>query len=203
MSWGDEIKDFLPRYLSDDSLADLFDSLKDFPENIDERMYMDSSYEDRNSVLQGDGIKDLLVVQIPESRMEPVPCVILSNSCDISETNTRAFPSRAVYAPIVRLSKYESAIRSAGHLSDDQLSNHMISIRQQRISNIFYLPNGQRLDYEGLVLLDRLNNCPLSHLAEGILQDRRLFSLSNYGFYLFLFKVSIHFTRIREKIDRT
>jgi hypothetical protein len=30
-----------------------------------------------------------------------------------------------------------------------------------------------------------------------------LFTLSNFGFYLYLLKLSIHFTRIQEKIDRS
>jgi len=30
----------------------------------------------------------------------------------------------------------------------------------------------------------------------------RLFTLSDYGFYLFLFKLSLHLTRIREGVSR-
>ena len=65
-----------------------------------------------------------------------------------------------------------------------------------------YLPRGKRLKYDAIVLLDRLNNCPAEIIRKEMIEKQRLFTLSNYGFYLFLIKISIHFTRIREGVDR-
>ena len=47
-----------------------------------------------------------------------------------------------------------------------------------------------------------MNNCDLQSLDVVELTQNRLFTLSDYGFYVFLFKISIHLTRIRENIQR-
>jgi hypothetical protein len=79
---------------------------------------------------------------------------------------------------------------------------HISDIRQQRIASMFYLPRIDALGEESVALLDRINNCDLQALNLGELVATRLFTLSDYGFYLFLFKLSIHLTRIRENVAR-
>ena len=53
------------------------------------------------------------------------------------------------------------------------------------------------------LFLDRINNCPIEAVSKEDIDKKRLFTLSNYGFYMFLVKLSIHFTRVREEVDRT
>ena len=55
---------------------------------------------------------------------------------------------------------------------------------------------------ESIVFLDRIVNYPTSSLKLEDLKMNRIFTLGNYGFYLFLLKLSIHYTRIADKIDR-
>lgn len=52
------------------------------------------------------------------------------------------------------------------------------------------------------MFFDRINNCDNDAMPRNDLDSRRLYSLSNYGLYLFLFKLSVHLTRIREGVDR-
>ena len=41
-----------------------------------------------------------------------------------------------------------------------------------------------------------------SYISREELNSKRLFSLSDYGFYMLLFKLSVHFSRIQEKVNR-
>jgi hypothetical protein len=52
------------------------------------------------------------------------------------------------------------------------------------------------------VFFDRLLHVSQKYVDRKTVQTRRLFSLSDYGFYLFVFKLSIHLSRIREGVDR-
>ena len=47
-----------------------------------------------------------------------------------------------------------------------------------------------------------LSSCSNSSDLYDHLRNHRIFSLSQYGHYLFLFKLSFHFTRMQEGIDR-
>ena len=67
---------------------------------------------------------------------------------------------------------------------------------------MFYLPPGLRLEEEWIALFDKVVNHNANALNFNELLKNRLFTLSDYGFYLFLFKLSIHFTRLREGVVR-
>lgn len=63
--------------------------------------------------------------------------------------------------------------------------------------------NKSKLGGEAVALLDRVNNCDAQSLNLNELTRTRLFTLGDYGFYLFLLKISIHLTRIREGVARS
>lgn len=105
-----------------------------------------------------------------------------------------------IYAPIVKLKKLVSLLEENG-IENAIIEDILISITKQYITQIFYLPIGYGIEDESIVFLDRINNC--NNFLEGKkINDIRLFCLSDYGFYLLLFKLSVHMTRIQEKIDR-
>lgn len=54
-----------------------------------------------------------------------------------------------------------------------------------------------------LSFFDRAISLPLTEDIVKNMCGNKLFTLSNFGLYLFLFKLSVHFTRIQERIDRT
>lgn len=196
----EEIEKFLPKYLSPETEEQLFSELKQFPNNIDKRFY---SYELRkdNILYQGDGIKEILIINMPDKTEGYVPSIILSNTCDINPENKRLFPSRIVYAPIFNLVKYKIKSLEEGIKTHENIDQHIESIRKQRVTQIFYLPVGDELKQESIVFLDRIYNLPSYVLGEDF-TNRKIFTLSQYGHYIFLLKISIHFTRITEKIER-
>ncbi|NCB47606.1 hypothetical protein EOM81_11385 [bacterium] len=54
----DEIRIYLPKFLSAESERELFKGLKDFPENIDDRLYT-TYLTDTKIIYQGDGLNNL------------------------------------------------------------------------------------------------------------------------------------------------
>jgi len=84
----DEIKLYLPKYLSENSEQDLFENLKGFPQNIDSRMYT-SRHLNEEVIFQGDGIEGFLVVNLPDRTIKDAKVVVLSNTCDIDLNNVR------------------------------------------------------------------------------------------------------------------
>ena len=201
-----DIERYLPQYLSKEASANLFAELKDFPENIDNRIYTNFLLGSP-IIYQGDGFCGLLSVNLPDAKVAKVPGVILSNSCDIDKANERLSETRLVFATIFQLEKYKNALVKTyvdtGKKTEASINGHIDRIRKQYISHIFYLPAGGNLEHESIVFFDRVNNLPNKFVEKIGIQKHRLFTLSDYGFYLFLYKLSIHFTRIRENVTRS
>ena len=80
---------------------------------------------------------------------------------------------------------------------------HLEDVKAQKVSSMFFLPESEGIHEDSIALLDRVNHCAPSVIEPEDIDRRRLFSLSDYGFYLFIFKLSIHFTRIREGVPRS
>lgn len=202
----EQIEKYLPRYLSLSAQEDLFEELKRFPENMDQRLYT-INLAGEQQIYQGDGYRDLLFVHLPAREIGAGPGMIISNTCDIDPGNRRFMPMRMVYAPIWNLQKYKQALHKdlvqTGKRSAESVDSHITEIQRQRISHIFYLPKGAGLENESIVFFDRLNNAPSDQFELEDVPNKRIFTLSDYGYYLFLFKLSVHFTRIREGVARS
>ena len=197
----EDLKLYLPKFLSAESDKELFESLNDFPNNIDSRIYT-NYLTDTEIIYQGDGIKDMLVVNLPTTKIKPVPSMILSNTCDIDLENIRNFPSQIVYTPIFNLKKYKEVLYNKSKKTKEQIDSHIYSITKQEITQIFYLPKLEGKIEESIVFFDRVCNMPNKLISRKDLKGKRLFILSDYGSYLFLLKLSIHFTRIQDKVER-
>jgi hypothetical protein len=197
----DEIKTYLPKYLSAESEARLFADLNQFPENIDNRLYT-SHLKDEEVIFQGDGLEGFLVVNLPDTTINKAPVMVLSNTCDIGPDKKSMLGANIVYTPIFNFDKYISLLKTKKPQEQEFIEKHIEAIKRQEITSIFYLPKGASLSSDSLVFLDKVNNCNSDYVAANKVKNMRLFTLSDYGFYLFLFKLSIHFTRVRERIDR-
>ena len=196
----EEIKKYLPKYLSAASYDQLLIELKSFPGNMDNRMF--TSFLDSKYIYQGDGLLNMPIINIlnPDKSRKEAPCIVLSNTCDVSPENKRLFASSILYAPIIPLDKYID-IMLAQQVSKEKISNHIDLIKQQKFTQLFYLPSTES-NPESIVFLDRIFNVDVNYINQEEIPDRRFFSLSNYGFYLLLFKLSVHFSRIQENVDR-
>lgn len=155
MTLDDEIKNYLPKYLSAENYDTLIKELEDFPKNIDSRMY--TSIADENLLCQGDVIKELPVIEIEhlELGVKNKDCIVLSNTCDIDPNNKRLFPNtRLMYAPLINLEKYKAVLMARGAASEQQINDHIKSIKALRISQIHYLPKTESFNesYKKIVI---------------------------------------------------
>jgi len=195
----EEIKKYLPQYLSSTSEKELFDQINS--DGIGDNYYaFEAPLKDK--ILQGDGLAAMQVINLPDPTVKEAPAIVLSNTCDMDLDNKRAFPSQMVYAPILNLEKYEKGLLARKVDSEQSIKSFVDAIRRQRVTQVLYLPQGAGLKYEGIVFLDHLNHFPAMKWTSDDVKGNRLFTLSNYGFYTLLIKISIHFTRIKEGIDR-
>lgn len=202
----EEIKKYLPQYLSASATVSLFEELKQFPSNIDQRIYTER-LKGEGIIFQGDGLMGLLYVNLPDTTAKPLLGMIFSNTCDIDTQNDRLFDARISFAPVFNLSKYKRALIekyvNSNKKTIQAIDSHINDIKKQNISQIFYLPKGSGLENDSIVFLDRINNLPSGYFSKNQILENRLFTLSDYGFYLFLFKLSVHFTRVRESVQRS
>ena len=201
----DEMRKYLPQYLSSPSQNELFKDLKEFPDNIDQRLFSPKLL-DHDLIYQGDGIEGLMVSNFPSAETRDLPAIVFSNTCDVNPENSRFFSSRIVYSPIFKLDKYKHMLIKefvdTGKHTLEAINNHIEAIKKQLITQIIFLPKGSKLQDDSIVFLDRVNNYPLGEMSVEDVKRKKLFVLSNYGLYIFLIKLSIHFTRIQENVDR-
>ena len=126
-----------------------------------------------------------------------IKAMVLSNSCDVSRKNKREFPPRVSFAPLIKLEKIADRLSQAG-ISRTAVEAKIEAIRNQKVTSIFFLPKDTGLDDEYVVLLDDLHSMPLKNYKG----TEKVLTLSMAGFYLFAFKLSVHFCRLHENVDR-
>lgn len=93
----ENIKKFLPKYLSAESYKELIEGLRCFPENLDSRFY--TGYLKEKIIYQGDGIKGFPTINFNTMEKKDCQAIVLSNTCDMDLANKRMFGSQIVYAP--------------------------------------------------------------------------------------------------------
>ena len=89
---AENIDIFLPKYLSESTVNSLIDSIKQFPTNIDDRIYGSYHTLDNSKLFQGDGIKNHRFAHIISKKFYSAPCVLVSNTCDMDLDNPRHTP---------------------------------------------------------------------------------------------------------------
>jgi hypothetical protein len=192
----ENIKQFLPAYLTDSERASLLRNItKDYP-NLD---YYSS--RDTVDILQGDGWADLEIITFDTMERINVSGLILSNTCDIATENTRQFNKpNIIFAPVTTAQAYE--LELSNNCSDaKRVSSHMDAIRAQALTNRFYLPKTTSMPRDYVVLLDDIHTIPRDYYLKK--NSRKLWvRLSNAGFYVFILKLSMHFCRLTDTVNR-
>jgi len=192
------IEAHIPYYLTQEQKAGLTEALKGFRTNPANYSCYINRYLDE--ILQGDGWSNLGVIRFENSERNQIKGIILSNTCDITPENTRLIPAKITFAPIIKLSRYSSVLERAG-LTEQQISAKLQAIRGQNVTTIFYLPQEGTLDDEYIALLDDIHTIPATAFDPGQ-SNEKVFTLSMFGFYLFLLKLSVHFCRFHEEVPR-
>jgi len=192
----ESIGTFLPPYLSHFDRSKLAEALRQFPENMDYYTLQPLGRE----IYQGDGWKGFLIYDFDAGEpVSDVSGIILSNSCDLDSKNERDRSRNVVFAPVARLQGHIQSWRDAG-VGEDKIEQRYEDITKQRITDLFYLPECSGRFPELVVSLDDVHSIP-RHVFDTT-EGGRIFCLNFYGFYLFVLKLSIHFTRVQEGMNR-
>lgn len=191
----EEIKDQIPYYLTRPAADGLLKELESYSEKT--QLFASSSFE---GVLQGDGWKGFTLFDFGRKTAITSRAIVLSNSCDIDPNNKREIPAKVTFVPLIRLSRVKSVFENC--LSNSQSVDEKIkAIKEQRSTSFFYLPSQGVLEEDYVAWFNDIHSMPMSTFLENQ-EKTKLFSLNMTGFYLFLFKLSIHFCRFHEKVDR-
>lgn len=198
-----DISLYLPQYLSSPEKDSMREELRNFPTDGTKSTIYTCALKNADYLLQADGIDNLLYCNFPDTKIGKVHGILFSNTCDMSVENKRLNDCRIMYAPILRLDKYIEGL--LGKFEKKRVEDHINDIKSQSVSQIMYLPEdttGIGIDFDGIIFFDRVISIPLSNQRTEEFVQNRIFTLSNFGFYLFLLKISYHFTRVKERIDR-
>jgi hypothetical protein len=191
----DDIKLYLPKFLSDDDSKELQRAVSAMLAGTPRSYYTNRLTQDP-ILYQGDGIINLPYLELPRVEIKDVNAMVLSNTCDVDPENPRDFPQRVLYAPIMSLAKYRAGVLGTTGKTGEQVDAHLEAIRQQHITQVFYLPPYPGKMEESLVYMDRIVNIGNSNIDRATLPDQRIFTLSDFGAWLFVLKLSIHFSRV-------
>lgn len=192
-----QVQVILPKYLTPAQQADLWQEIRSFPRN--ESFYLPEGTIEED-LLQGDGWRGLMAVNVDTLEKKAVSGLLVSNSCDIDLRNDRAVLPNLLFAPLVPLSRLEEIYRMAGK-SGEQWASFLEAVRRQEKTNIFYLPPGRHgPDEEFIILFDDIHRQPVHSFIESA--RSLVFRLNQIAFWTLLIKLSIHFARFNEDVAR-
>lgn len=189
------LQEQIPYYLSKEAKEGLLKELGNFPKKIN---YYLGRYQDE--VLQGDGWSSLDIYDFGVGKTKSIKGILLSNSCDIAPENIRALPAKITFSPIIKLNNYVTKLIESG-IPRAQIDQKLLAIKDQKVTNVFFLPKGSGLDEDYIALLSDVHTVPYSIFAEKTSRAKQ-FTLSQIGFYVFVLKLSVHFCRFHENLDR-
>lgn len=199
---AETLKAQIPYYLTSNDRKKLLKGLESLASGAASWGYFLSDYDNpyKERMLQGDGWRGFRVYKFESSKLVPARAIVISNSCDVDPDNRRDDPGRVIFSPLVKLSLYKNLLNKRG-IDSRRVDAKIESIKSQKTSNMFYLPAGGPLKEEYVVRLDDIHSMPVKIYSES---DRRekVFTLSMLGFYMFIFKLSVHFCRLQENISR-
>ncbi|NOQ30353.1 MAG: hypothetical protein GQ570_04425 [Helicobacteraceae bacterium] len=196
----EDIEKYLPKYLSPENQKELYEQLKDFPNNIN-KIY-GSNFTFDIGILQSDIVMEIPFFNLPDISSKNAKVMVVSNSCDIDPKNDRPTLPKVSYVPLISLDKFIQLLTSKG-IDTERTMSIVESIKKQEKTNMFYLPKGANIQEDSIVLFENILSIDRDYFYEVALKsESKMATLSNYGFYMFLLKLSIHFTRIQEAVDR-
>lgn len=136
----EELRVFLPKFLSEAEHHQLVDELGTFP--TASAFYLPHEMKEPQ-ILQADGWRGFLIADIQSGERKHVSGVVLSNSCDIDLSNKRTLLPRVIFSPLISVAAYRARLSSSG-MADHRIEDQLRAIREQTVTNIFHLPSMNR-----------------------------------------------------------
>lgn len=191
----DSIQNHIPYYLTEKDKVELTRALASLS-NCQNYYLNRYPFE----ILQGDGWTSLELIHFERNERKLVKGILLSNSCDISQENKHEYTPNITFSPIIKLSNFTKILQKNG-VREDKILSKVLAIKEQKVTTLFYLPKGANLDEDYIARLDEVYTIPFNSFNNRS-DKKKIFTLNQIGFYLFLFKLSVHFCRFHENIAR-
>ena len=211
MSFNDlSIEKFIPGYFTPDIKDRLKSGLQSFfnkEANDREKNYNGFyAFDAPGYLMQADVLQSVRTIDWDLEANDYVPCyfssILISNTCDVTEENLRSTNiKQALLAPLIPVEEYLKDMEA--EFKPEQILGFYNTLKRQEHSNLFYLPKNHKNGKDYIVFLDKIYWQPVPALQPLIknLPEERFLSLSNWGFYLFLLKLSYHLSRLPEAYD--
>lgn len=198
----DELERYFPSYLTKAGKESILSGIRAFQNKENYGLFLSGiSGSPKDTILQGDICRGFSYYDFSkEGLVENIAGIVISNSCDISTENKRNLPVNVVFCPLFSLKMYQKLLEDEG-FDKNRVEGIISSIKNQNTTNILFLPESQFITQDAVVRLDMAYSISLNHLKAKS-GDYKICSLNQFGFYLLLFKLSVHFCRLHEGIER-
>ncbi|WP_343684130.1 hypothetical protein [Asticcacaulis sp.] len=193
----------MPFYLTGDPADALKSAIRDFqrsPTNAKYFIQSNKRTEFSDVMLQGDIWKNFPIYDFSsDNRRNDISGIVVSNSCDVSRENKREIPAKISFCPLVPLSKIETLL--AKEVDKKSVESKIESIKRQQTTQFFYLPAQEPLNVDCVINLSDIHSIDAGYYCKSASSSKFL-TLSQFGFYLLTFKLSVHFCRQHENVQR-
>ncbi len=211
------ISELVPNYWTGKTVKEIIETIRqEFPKSTNaDVMYRQFPDTINNTFFQCDIVSELPFFRIVDSSPDLYysDSIIISNSCDIQK-HKRIYSPKVLFSKVITWNNYQKKLAKCG-AADQSIQTFYSNLIKNQYTSFFYLPKLEDEDNkvileESVIPLDHVSYIPSNDLysmySTKYLSDNdngdKIVSLSNYGFYLFLMKLSVHFCRFGEKIDR-
>ena len=197
----------MPSWLNEDNAKRVILGLKSKFQVQPREFYTFSKKLDPHFLYQGDCIKGVNIFFPDINKHILSDVMLISNTCDMDLTNERILPLNILVAPLVKIKKYKEILIDNG-FTQERVDAHTENQKSQLTSHIIYLPGYSRSKFddspieESFLFLDKTFSIPYGYDRQAELLEKRHFTLSDFGFYFFLVKISYHFTRMQDNVER-
>lgn len=191
----EKLADQIPYYLTREAGEGILKELENYSDKT--QIFLS---KDIDGILQGDGWRGFTLYDHEAGTTRNVRALIISNSCDIDSNNKRDIPAKVTFVPLIKLSKIEKIFRATSK-SEESVAQKIRDIKSQKSTSFFFVPSQGVLDEDYVAWLSDIHSMPMQSFIKTT-EKQKIFSLNMTGFYLFLFKLSIHFCRFHEKVNR-
>lgn len=178
----------LPPYLSESSKRRLVDDLSQFPNSVSSKKFYIPQHG-VNELRQGDKFRLVERAVYPQKSFVKASAVLLTNSCSALLENERTLLPHLTFAPLLDFSLLETVAQSN-------------QLKESHLANAIYFPPDEQYEKGTIALLDNTFSLPLNQIIVTELLENRISTLSAFGWYFFLFKLSYWYCRMGEKIIR-
>jgi hypothetical protein len=89
--------------------------------------------------IQGDGLAAVQIFNPDTGKPRLANVVVISNSCDIAQTDPKGPFSKILVAPLIDFEKYISSLEGRG-LTQQQIKSQVTDIKNQEVTHLFHFP---------------------------------------------------------------